>query len=89
MKIPHAWNGSEWTCLGCGEVYTDPCGCRCCGLQCCTSQPETAQILRGVCDSLRERYGDLRDHAYLEQAQVRRVRRPASAGADQSPHPTG
>ena len=57
MKVPHAWSGSHWTCIHCGETHPDPCACRCCGISQYTSDPETAGLLRELGDSLREKYG--------------------------------
>lgn len=27
--IPHKWDGSRWTCMGCGALRPDPCNCAC------------------------------------------------------------
>jgi rubrerythrin len=30
VPVPHKWDGENWTCLQCGQVQSDPCGCPCC-----------------------------------------------------------
>lgn len=75
MKVPHAWSGSRWTCIQCGESHPDPCSCRCCGLQTSTDDPEMAGKLRRIGDGLRERYGQLSDRPVLAEPVKRRSKR--------------